>query len=323
MIRRRDFLKAAAGTSAVTLTGLSAAHAQGWPNKPVRLIVSFPAGGATDLVARPWAEALSRAFGRQFVVENRAGASGMIGNEAAFRSAPDGYTFLFTGNTGTVSVPLLYKLKYDARQFVAVGHLGTGVSGFTIHPSVGVKTFAEFMDYARKNPGKLNFGSSGMGTQPHLRYEMLKFRTGVDIAHIPYKGGAESLQDLLAGNIQLMNEASTLPHVKAGKLILLNVNTPQRFVEFPDVPTLTECGVKDADMGSWFGLYGPPGTPKEIVTLLNAKINEISAAPEWKVTMQRVANLPVQASIDQIQKIWDDDWTSTAEVIKTAGIKME
>jgi tripartite-type tricarboxylate transporter receptor subunit TctC len=322
-MRRRTLLKTAVATAAATVAGRSASFAQSWPTKPVRLIVSFPAGGATDLVARPWADALSKAFGRQFVVENRSGASGMIGNEAAFRSTPDGHTFLFTGNTGTVSVPLLYKLKFDARQFVAVAHLGTGVSGFTIHPGVGVKTFAAFMDYARKNPGKLNFGSSGLGTQPHLRYEMLKFRTGVDIAHIPYKGGAESLQDLLAGNIQLMNEASTLPHVKAGKLILLNVNTPVRFVEFPDIPTLTECGVKDADMGSWFGLYGPPGTPKEVVTVLNAKINEISATAEWKATMQRVANLPVVASVDDVQKLWDEDWNATAEVIKTAGIKLE
>lgn len=322
-MRRRDFLKIAAAAPAIATPLSAPALAQSWPSKPVRLIVSFPAGGATDLVARPWAEALSRAFGKQFVVENRSGASGMIGNEAAFRSAPDGHTFLFTGNTGTVGIPQLYKLSYDARQFVAIAHLGNGVSGFTIHPSVGVKTFAEFLDYARKNPGKLNFGSSGLGTQPHLRHEMLKFRTGVDIAHIPYKGGAESLQDLLAGNIQLMNEASTLPHVKAGKLILLNVNTPERFVEFPDVPTLTECGVKDADMASWFGLYGPPGTPKDVVTTLNAKINEISATAEWKQTMQRVANLPVVASVEQLQKIWDADWHSTAAVIKAANIKLE
>lgn len=317
-MRRRQVLQLAAAA----LIPSVAARAQSWPAKPVRLIVSFPAGGATDLVARPWAEALSRALGQQFVVENRSGASGMIGNEAAFRAAPDGHTFLFTGNTGTVSVPLLYKQSFDARQFLAVAHLGTGVSGFTIHPSVGVKTFAEFMDHARKNPGKLNFGSSGAGTQPHLRLEMLKFRTGVDIAHIPYKGGAESLQDLLAGHIQLMNEASTLPHVKAGKLIMLNVNTPTRFVEFPDIPTLTECGVKDADMGSWFGLYAPPGTPKDIIAKLNAKINEISAQPEWKVTMQRVANLPVVATIDEVQKTWDEDWKNTEQVIKTAGIKV-
>ncbi len=318
-MRRRDILTIAAGSLAAPFV----AQAQSWPSRPVRLIVSFPAGGATDLVARPWSEALSRVFGQQFVIENRSGASGMIGNEAAFRAPPDGHTFLFTGNTATVGVPLLYKLKFDARQFVAVAHLGTGVSGFTVHPGVGVKTFAEFLDHAKKNPGKLNYGSSGLGTQPHLRLEMLKYRTGADIAHIPYRGGAESLQDLLAGNIQIMNEASTFPHVKAGKLVLLNVNAPTRFVEFPDTPTLTECGVKDADMGSWFGLYGPPGTPREIASALNAKINEIAATAEWKATMQRVANIPVIATMEEVRKIWDEDWKATAEVIRTAAIKIE
>ena len=152
---------------------------------------------------------------------------------------------------------------------------------------------------------------------------MLKFKTGVNIAHIPYRGGADSLQDLLAGNIQLMNEASTLPHVKAGKLIMLNVNAPVRFVEVPDVPTLTELGIKDADLGSWFGLYAPPGTPKEIIATINAKVNEIAATAEWKAKMQLVATLPSVATVEQMQKFWDDDWKSTEEVIKTAGIKLE
>ncbi len=323
MLRRRDFLKLAAGTTGIAAVGGVTAKAQAWPDRPVKFIVSFAAAGATDLVARPWAEALSKAFGQQFIVENRGGASGLIGNEAAFRSAPDGYTFLFAGNTGTVGLPLLRKHSFDPRQFLIVAHMGNGVSGFVVHPSVGVKTFAELLDYAKKNPGKLNFGSSGAGTQPHLRLEMLKFKTGVDIAHIPYRGGSDSLQDLLAGNIQLMNEASTLPHVKAGKLIMLTVNAPARFVEVPDVPTLTELGVKGADMGSWFGLYAPPGTAKEIITKINAKVNEIAATPEWKAKMQQVACLPVVANIAETQKFWDDDWTSTAEVIKAANLKLE
>ncbi|MBS0244963.1 MAG: tripartite tricarboxylate transporter substrate binding protein, partial [Proteobacteria bacterium] len=269
------------------------------------------------------ADALSKAFGQQFVVENRGGASGLIGNEAAFRAAPDGYTLLFTGNTGTVGLPILRKHSFDPRQFVLAAHTGNAVSGFTIHPSVGAKTFAEMIDYAKKNPGKLNFGSSGAGTQPHLRFEMLRYKTGVDIVHIPYRGGSDSLNDLLAGNIQLMNEASTLPHVKAGKLIMLNVNAPQRFADLPDVPTLTECGVKDADMASWFGLYAPPGTPKEIIEKLNAKSNEISAAPEWKQKMALVSCIPEKATVAELNKLWDEDWKSTAQVIKSANIKLE
>lgn len=322
-MKRRNFLTAAAGVAAAHIVGPRSALAQTWPSRPVKLIVSFAAGGATDLVARPWADALSKAFGQQFVVENRGGASGLIGNEAAFRSPPDGYTFLFTGNTGTVGLPILRKHTFDPRQFLIVAHTGNAVSGFTIHPGVGVKTMQELLDYARKNPGKLNFGSSGAGTQPHLRYEMLRYKTGVDIAHIPYRGGADSLQDLLAGNIQLMNEASTLPHVKAGKLLMLCVNAPERFADLPDVPTLTECGVKDADMASWFALYAPPGTSQEIIEKLNAKMNEISGTPEWKKRMALVACIPQAGTRAELKKLWDDDWTSTAQVIKAAGIKLE
>lgn len=322
-MRRRDFMTATAGAALASGLPLTSARAQAWPSKPVKFVVSFPAGGATDLVARPWADALTKAFGQQFIVENRGGASGLIGNEAVFRAPPDGTTFLFTGNTGTVGLPLLRKHNFDPKQFVIAAHTGNAVSGFTVHPSVGAKTFAELLDYARKNPGKLNFGSSGAGTQPHLRYEMLKFKTGVDIAHIPYRGGSDSLNDLLAGNIQIMNEASTLPHVKAGKLTMLCVNSPERFADLPDVPTLTECGIKDADMASWFGIYGPPGTAPEIVEKLNAKINEISATAEWKAKMALVANIPLVATVPQLKKLWDDDLKNTAEVIKTAGIKIE
>ncbi len=322
-MKRRDFLRIAAGTAAFNIVGRAPALAQAWPSRPVKLIVSFAAGGATDLVARPWAEAMTKAFGQQFIVENRGGASGLIGNEAAFKSAPDGHTFLFAGNTATVGLPLLRKHPFDPLQFVPVAHTGNAVSGFTMHPGVGVKTFAEMLDYARKNPGKLNFGSSGPGTQPHLRYEILRFKTGVDIAHIPYRGGSDSLQDLLAGNIQLMNEASTLPHVKAGKLIMLNVNSQTRFADLPDVPTLTECGVTGADFPSWFGIYGPPGLPKEIATKINTMATELSATAEWKAKMALVACIPVVATTEGLQKIWDEDIKQTAEVIKTAGIKLE
>jgi len=321
-MKRRAFLKATAGAAAASAIG-APALAKGWPNRPIKFIISFAAGGATDLVGRPWAEALSKAYGQQFVVENRGGASGLIGNEAAFRSAPDGYTFLFTGNTGTVGLPLLRKHNFDPNQFRIVGHTGNSVVGFTVHPGIGVKTMQELLDYAKKNPGKLNFGSSGAGTQPHLRFEMFRYKTGADIAHIPYRGGAESLQDLLAGNIQLMCEASTLPHVKAGKLNMLCVNASQRFGDLPDVPTLTECGIQGADMASWFGVYAPPGTPDEIIQDLNAKMNEISNGPDWKARMALVACIPQSGTVADLQKLWDDDRKATAQVIKAAGIKLE
>lgn len=232
-MRRRDALKVLAGTTAFNIVSRNpaVAQAQAWPDRPVKCFVSFAAGGATDLVARPWADILTKAFGQQFVVENRGGASGLIGNEAAFKSPPDGHTFLFSGNTATVGLLLLRKHSFDPRQFVAVAHMGNAISGFVVHPSVGVKKFQELLGYAKKNPGKL---------------------------------------------------------------IMLTVNAPQRFEEVPDVPTPTEAGIKDADMGSWFGLYGPPGMPREIAARLNAKINEISPTPEWKAKMRLVACTPSQ-----------------------------
>ncbi|MDX2158429.1 MAG: tripartite tricarboxylate transporter substrate binding protein [Hyphomicrobiaceae bacterium] len=323
-MRRRNFLKLAAGAGAAGVLAPSIVKAQGsWPERPVKMIVPFAAGGATDLVARPWAEWLTKAFNQQFVVENRGGASGMIGAEAAAKSPPDGYTFFFSSNTATVTLPLLRKLSYDADSFQVVARMGDSVSGFVIHPSVGVKTFQDMIAYAKKNPGKLAFGSSGAGTLPHLRYEMLKIRTGVDILHVPYRGGADTLNDLLAGNIQLMNEGSSLPHVKAGKIHLLNVNHFERFAEFPDVPTLTELGVKDADVPAWFSLYAPAGTPKEIIQKLNAKAIEIAKAPETKARLQTVACVPVAQTIPEMQQYWEQDKKRTAELVKQAKIKFE
>ncbi len=322
-MHRRKFLSLTAGSMAAGLSSRAFGQARGWPDKPVRLIVPFAAGGATDLVARPWAQKLGQAFGQQFVIENRGGASGIIGAEAAAKSPPDGYTFFFSSNTATVTLPLLRKTPYDAKSFEPVGRVGDVMCGFTIHPAAGPKTFQEMVDYAKKNPGKLAFGSSGQGTSPHLRLEMLKYKTGIDLLHVPYRGGADSLTDLLANNVQMMNEGSTLPHVKAGKLILLNMNHTERFAEFPDVPTLTELGVPDADVPVWFCIYAPVGTPKDIVEKLNAKIVEISKTEEMKAQLQSVAAVPVVQTTDEIKKHWEQDIKNIAALIKVANIKME
>ena len=267
-LHRRHFLSLAAGVAASAAAGRASAQSA-WPDKPVKVIVPFAAGGGTDVVARPWCDKLGQIFGQQFVVENRGGASGLIGTEATVKSAPDGYTFLMC-------------LEHDAHQPAAPAQgalrsqephpgrpsrrRGDGLR----HPSsVGVKTFQEMLDYAKKNPGKLAFGSSGPGTGPHLRYEMLRYKTGVDILHVPYRGGADALIDILSNNIQMMNEPVTLPHVKAGKLHLLNINHSERSVDFPDIPTLTELGYPNADAPIWFCLWAPTGTPKEILQRLN------------------------------------------------------
>ncbi len=322
-MRRRDFVKLGA-TGAAILASPAILRAQAvWPDKPVKFIVPFAAGGATDLLARPWAEALGKKFGQQFVIENRGGASGLIGGEAAFKSAPDGHAFLFSSNSVTVFQPLLRKTTYEAKKFVAVARMGDSISGFVVHPKHGFKTLQDLITYAKANPGKLTFGSSGPGTTTHLRYEMLKFKTGVDILHVPYRGGSDSLTDLLAGVIDIMNEGSTLPHAKAGKLTLLNVNHYERFPEFPDVPTLAEAGVKDADVPVWFALYAPPGTPAEIVNKVNAAANEIAASAEMKAKMLAVSAVAVVQTLPDLQKHWDADYTSIEALIKSANIKIE
>ncbi len=323
-MHRRTFLQLATGIGAAAVANPAALRAQAaWPDRPVKIIVPFAPGGATDLLARPWADALGKAFGQQFVIENRGGASGLIGAEATFRSAPDGYTFLFSSNSTTVFQPQLRKINYDANGFVLVGRMGDSISGFVVHTKYGFKTIQDLIAYAKANPGKLTFGSSGAGTTTHLRLEALKFKTGIDILHVPYRGGSDALNDLLAGVVDIMNEGSTLPHAKAGKITLLNVNHTERFPPFPDVPTLREAGIDGADVPVWFSLYGPPGTPVDIATKLNAKINELSAMPDMKAKMESASAVPVVQGLADIQKHFDADFKSTGELIKSANIKIE
>jgi tripartite-type tricarboxylate transporter receptor subunit TctC len=322
LLRRRDFLSIAVGAVAPGTAGRTSAQSS-WPDKPVKVIVPFAAGGGTDAVARPWCDKLGQILGQQFVVENRGGASGLIGTEAAVKAAPDGYTLLMSSNTTTVNLPLLRKVPYDPKSLTPVARLGDVVTGFVIHASVGVKTFREMVEYAKANPGKLAFGSSGSGTGPHMRYEMLRYKTGVDILHVPYRGGADSLIDLLANNIQMMNEPVTLPHVKAGKLHLLNINHNERSVDFPDIPTLTELGYSNADAPIWFGLWAPTGTPKEILQRLNDEIVKQSKTPEMKEKLRLVGAAPVIQTIDELVAFREADSKQMAELIKLAQIKIE
>ena len=321
---RRNFLELALGTGAAVAAGTSEGWAQRpWPNRSAKIIVPFAAGGATDLVARPWADALGKAFNQQFVIENRGGAQGLIGAEAAYRSPPDGYTFYFSSNSTIVFQPLLRKVNYDSNQFVPVARMGDSISGYVVHPKHGFKTLQDLIDYAKANPGKLTFGTAGPGTTIHMRYEMLRYKTGIDILNVPYRGGAEVLVDLLAGVIDITNEGSSLPHAKAGKLTLLNVNHFERFAEFPDVPTLSECGIKDADVPVWFALYAPPGTPNDIVEKVNAKANEISQTPEMKAILQAVSAVPIVQNLPDLRRHWEADIKSISELIKAANIKIE
>jgi tripartite-type tricarboxylate transporter receptor subunit TctC len=323
-MRRREFLKLSAAGLATGIATRASAQAAAWPSKPVKLIVPYAPGGASDIIARPWAEALSQAFGQQFVVENRGGAGGMIGSEAVMKSAPDGHTFLLTPCAALTILPLLQKTPYDPQKsFMPVGRVGDTISGFVIHPAVGVKTFKEMVDYAKANPGKLSYGSAGNGTITHFRLEMLKYRAGIDILHVPYRGSADSLNDLLANNIQMMAEINPLPHVKAGKLILLSINHPKRSPDFPDTPTLTECGYPNSDMISWYAVWAPVGTSPDIIQKFNAKIAEIGSGADMKKKLQIISAVDVVDTPEGTGKFLADELQRNAELIKAANIKLE
>lgn len=326
-MNRRIFVASAASivllASAVE-TPSAWAQASSWPDRPVKVIVPYAPGGATDAIARPWCEELSKVFGQQFVVENRGGASGAIGVEALVKSTPDGYTLIMTPNAPLTVLPSLRKTAYDpVKDVVGIGHAGAVTNGFVIHPSLGIKSMKELIDYAKKHPGKITYASSGNGTANHLRLEALKLRAGIDILHIPYRGGADALNDVLPGNVHMQNEPVTLPHAKAGKLILLAINGPVRNPDFPDVPTMTEAGIPNADVPIFFAFYGPAAMPKDIVAKMNAKMVELAKNDEFKKKLWAVNAIPEPLTLDGMVKAVADDIKANLEVIKAANVKIE
>jgi tripartite-type tricarboxylate transporter receptor subunit TctC len=323
-MHRRKFLKLAGGAGVGLSTFPAVVRAQAhWPNKPVKVIVPFAAGGGTDNLARFWTEKLGQAFGQPFVVENRGGASGIIGTETMAKSAPDGYTLLLSSNSPTVTLPLLREVPYDARSLLPVVRVGDGVTGFCVHPSTGLKSVKELVDYGKANPGKLAGCSAGVGTISHMRTEMLSYRTGAKFLHVPYRGGADALNDLLAGTVHFMNDPSTVPSAKAGKLNMLCVNHTTRSPEFPDVPTLTEAGYPNSDVPLWFSIWAPPDLPPPIAEALHAKVTEIAKLPETLPRVLLSGNLPVISTQAELLAFRETEWKSTAELIKAANIKFE
>ena len=316
--------------TAFTLAALSllasswSSEAQTWPDRPVKIVVPFAAGGGTDVIARPWAEELSRHFGQPFVIENRGGASGIIGVESVIKSPADGYTLLVSGNSPLTLQPILRKTTWDPRKdLMPVGRLGDFVTGFAVHPSTGIKSMAELLDYARKHPGKLAFASAGQGSGTHLRLEALKLKTGVDILHVPYRGSADGLTDFLAGNVQLMNEIVVLPYAKAGKVTMLAMSHTSRHPDFPNVPTLTEVGIRDADLPIWMSMWAPAGTPAEIVQRLSARIAEVARSTDMKKKMLAISvDIPVQTPAE-ISTVLSDEINRNETIIKAANIKVE
>jgi tripartite-type tricarboxylate transporter receptor subunit TctC len=323
-MRRRTFLKLVGGAGAGLSLSPAVVGAQApWPNKPVKIIVPFGAGGGTDSLARYWAEKLGKAFDQQFVIENRGGASGMIGTEAAAKAAPDGHTLLISSNSSTVNLPLLRKTPYDQKSLHPIVRVGDGISGFCVHPGTGLKSIKELVDYVKANPGKMPFGTPGPGTSGHMRMEMLSHRAGIKFLHVPYRGGADVLNDLLTGTVQIANDPTNNPSIKAGKLKLLCVNHSTRSPDFPDVPTLTEAGYPNSDVPLWFSIWAPAGVPQPIVDDLHAKVTEIAKLPETAARLLLVGMLPVTSTQAELQAFREAEIKTTSELIKLANIKLE
>jgi tripartite-type tricarboxylate transporter receptor subunit TctC len=301
--------------------------AANYPAKPVRLVVPFPAGGTTDILARAVAQKLSEAWGRQMIVDNRPGAGGNIGSDLVAKSAPDGYTLLM-GTVGTHAInPSLYKnMPYDHVKDFAPVILVAGVPNvLVVNPSLPVHSVPELIAYAKANPGKLNFASSGNGTSIHLSGELFKAMTGVEMTHVPYKGSAPALTDLIGGQVQLMfdNLPSSLPFIKAGKLRALAVTSGARAAALPDLPTLAESGLPGFEASSWFGVLAPAGTPRDIVAKLNGAIAGWLASPEAKEKLLAQGAIAAGGTPEDFARHIGAETSKWAKVVKASGAHID
>jgi tripartite-type tricarboxylate transporter receptor subunit TctC len=301
---------------------IDSVSAQTWPAKPVRFIVPFPPGGSTDVAARTLAERLTRSLGTQFVVENRAGGGGAIGTADVARSAPDGYTILFAADAIT-TLPLVVKnLQFDVqRDFAAVTQVTTQPLAVAVHSSVPAKTIPELVAYAKANPGKLSFAHSGAGSGQHMSGELFKKLAGIDIVHVPYKGGAPAVQDLVAGQVPMGVLGSTplIPHHKAGRIRILAFTSKDRFPPMPDIPTLHESGFPGFDTVQWLGLLAPRGTSGEIVERLYSASAQALREAEVKERLAQAALLAVGSTPREFEALIRADlerWGKLARELK-------
>ena len=312
---------------ALALASMQPAHAQSYPDKPIRIVIPFPAGGGPDLVARLIAPKLTEALGQPIVFDYRVGANGTIGNEFVARSAPDGYTLLM-GAAGALTVaPHVYaKVQFDTfKDFEPIALVGTSPYIVALHPSVPASSVAELTAYAKANPGKLNYGSSGTGGLPHLAGELYERLAGVKLVHVPYKGIAPAITDLVGGQVQLLfgDVGLVLPHVKAGTLKAIAVTSKQRATPLPDVPTMIEAGVPGYQMGTWWGLLAPAGTPRPIVARLNAEVRKALSLPEIQNAFKARSLEYELTTPEQFAARIRDEYDTWGRIVKEANIKSE
>ncbi len=311
----------------VLAAAATAAQGQTYPTKPIRMIVGFPPGGGTDVVARVIAQKLSEWYGQPVTVENRPGATGTIGADVVAKSAGDGYTLLMGHVNSTGIAPNLFsKMAYDPiRDFAAVAYVGYVPNVLAVHPSVPAKSMKELIALAKSKPGEMNYASSGNGSTQHLAGEMFKQLTGVSIVHIPYKGSGDAIKDLLAGVVSM--NFDTMPpvmeHIRGGRLKGFAISTPRRLPQLPDVPTFEEEGLTGFDVTNWYGVMAPAATPREIVTKLNADINRAMQVPEVRARLEGVGTQLKEQSAADFDAFMKAEVAKYARLIKAAGIKID
>ena len=321
---RRTFMRLAAGAAALPAISRMA-RAQAWPSRPVRIIVGFPPGGATDIQARLMGQWLSERLGQQFIIENRPGASGNIGTEAVVRSPADGYTLLQIVTPNAISAALYSNLGFDFLRDIApvicVARLAYVV---VVNPSVPAATLPEFIAHAKANPGKINYGSAGPGTPQNIACELFKMMAEVNLVHVPYRGGAPAVTDLVGGHVQAIfcPVSECIEHIKSGKLRALGVTTAKRLEVFPDLPAIGDF-VSGYEASGFAGIGVPKGTPTEIITLLNKELNAGVADAKIQARITELGGTPLGGSPAEFVTMLSDAVEKWGKVIKFAGIKVE
>ena len=303
------------------------AHAQGYPSRPIRIVVPFPPGGGTDVGTRIIAQKLQESLGQSVVVENKGGAAGILGTEYTAKAAPDGYTIMM-GNIGThaTNVSLYRKLPYDpVKDFVPISQVAGLPMLLLVHPAVMANSVVELVALAKAKPGALNYSSSGAGGMPHVSAALFASMTGIELVHIPYKGGGPAVADLIAGHVSLSfaTALESLPHVKSGRLRALAVSSARRSVAIPELPTISEAGVPGYESGSWLALFAPAGTPKEIAAKLSAEAVRIVNLPDVRERLLQQGAEPIGSTPEQLAATQLADIAKYARVIRESGFKPE
>jgi len=317
-------MRIAAFLFALAMSGLAAA--QSWPSRPVRMIVPFPAGGPTDVLTRALAEKLSAALGQAVVVDNKPGAGGTIGSDFVAKSAPDGYTLLMaTGSTHSVG-PYLSKVPYDPQKdFTPIIYVGKATNILLVSPTLGVSNVRELIELAKKNPGKLNYSTSGIGSVAHLTSEMFASMAGIKIVHVPYKGTQLSIPDLMSGQIAMLfdNVLTAKPHVEGGKLKGIAISSRERSSLVPGIPTVSESGLPGFDSWNWFGVFGPAGTPPAVVERVNAELNRLVGDAAIKDRFAQLGFETTGGTPADFAAVVQSEARKWSQVIREANVKPE